>query len=394
MDRKTDPGPSKALMSSGLQFDLVDDSQESQLRALLRETPLGGAIQATLRREPSYFDGAVVEGPFHQVLAARRGQSDSDASDSIVSNSIVAMATRSVRMRYVSGIATPVGYLGGLRIRESARKGLIIARGFQKLRQLHEDGRTDFYLTTVTEGNTAAIEALTKGRAGLPSYHELGRYCTFILPTHSWKVPRRDPTLQIRPLQEKELSELVAFLNREGQSRLFFPVLNEHDFLQQTSTYRDLSLEQILCARRDGRIVGTLAAWDQSAFKQSHVERYTGHWRWSRHLYNPLARCLRLPSFPAPGDRLRNVMLALPVIENSDPAVWQQLLHQVRHLPVAKQNESMALGLFERDPLVPFARRSAVHCYETRLYVVSWSPEKVQPEQFNGRNVYLELGCL
>jgi hypothetical protein len=87
-------------------------------------------------------------------------------------------------------------------------------------------------------------------------------------------------------------------------------------------------------------------------------------------------------------------MLALPVIENSDPAVWQQLLHQVRHLPVAKQNESMALGLFERDPLVPFARRSAVHCYETRLYVVSWSPEKVQPEQFNGRNVYLELGCL
>ena len=246
----------------------------------------------------------------------------------------------------------------------------------------------------MTEGNTAAIDALTKGRAGLPNYHELGRYFTFILPTHSWQVPRRDPTLQVRPLQEKELPELVAFLNREGQSRLFFPVLYEHDFLQQTSTYRDLSLEQVLCAWRDGRIVGTLAAWDQSAFKQSHVERYTGHWRWSRHLYNPLARCLRLPRFPAPGDRMRNVMLAMPVIENSDPAVWQQLLYAVRHLPVTKQNDSLALGLFERDPLVPKARQSAVHCYETRLYVVSWAPEKVQPEQFNGRNVYLELGCL
>jgi hypothetical protein len=394
MDRKADPGPSKAIASFGLHFDLVDESEESQLRALLRETPLGGAIQATLRREPSYFDGAVVEGPFHQVLAARKGQPDSVASDSIVSNSIVAMATRSVRMRYANGIATPVGYLGGLRIIESARKGLVIARGFQKLRELHEDGRTDFYLTTVTEGNTAAIEVLTKERAGLPNYHELGRYFTFILPTHSWKVPRQDPTLQIRPLQEKELPELVAFLDREGQSRLFFPVLNEHDFLTKTSTYRDLSLEQILCAWRDGRMVGTLAAWDQSAFKQSHIECYTGHWRWSRHFYNPLARCLRLPRFPAPGDRLHNVMLALPVIENSDPAVWQQLLHAVRHLPVTKQNDSLALGLFERDPLAPFARRSAAHCYETRLYVVSWTPEKVQPEQFNGRNVYLELGCL
>ena len=394
MDRKTDLGPANAIACSGLQFDLVDDSQESQLRALLRETPLGGAIEATLRREPRYFDGAVVEGPFHQVLAARRVQSDSEASYSEVSDFMVAMATRSVRMRYVNGIATPVGYLGGLRIRESARKGLSIARGFQKFRHLHEDGRTDFYLTTVTEGNTAAIEALTKGRAGLPNYHELGRYFTFILPTHSWQVPPRDPTLQIRILQENELSEFFAFLNHEGQSRLFFPVLDEHDFLQQTSTYRDLSLEQILCAWRDGRIVGTLAAWDQSAFKQSHVERYTGHWRWSRHLYNPLARCLRLPRFPAPGDRLRNVMLALPVVENSDPAMWQQLLQQVRHLPVTKQNDSLAMGLFERDPLVPFARRSAVHCYETRLFMVSWAPEKVQPEQFNGRNVYLELGCL
>ncbi len=389
MDRKTDPGPSEAIASSGLHFELVDDSEESQLRALLRETPLGGDIEATLRREPRYFDGSVVEGPFHQVLAARRGQQDSGGSEPIV-----AMATRSVRMRYVGGIATPVGYLGGLRIRESARKGLVIARGFQKLRELHEDGRTDFYLTTVTEGNTAAIEALTKGRAGLPSYHELGRYFTFILPTHSLKVPHRDPTLQIRSLQENELPELVRFLNREGKSRLFFPVLDERDFLTKASTYRDLSLDQILCAWRAGRIVGTLAAWDQSAFKQSHVERYTGHWRWSRLFYNPLAKCLRLPQFPAPGDRLRNVMLALPVIENSDPAVWQPLLHQVQQLPVTKRNDSLALGLFERDPLVPFVRRSAVHCYETRLYVVSWAPEKVQPEQFDGRNVYLELGCL
>lgn len=389
MDRKTDPGPAKAIASSDLHFDLVDDSEESQLRKLLRDTPLGGDIEATLRREPHYFDGMVVEGPFHQVLAARRGQSDSAAS-----NPIVAMATRSVRMRYINGHSTPVGYLGGLRIRESARKGLVIARGFQKLKQLHEDGRTDFYLTTVTEGNTAAIEALTKGRAGLPNYHELGRYFTMILPTHTWNVPHRDSTLQIRPLQENELPEFVAFLNREGQSRLFFPVLDECDFLKKTSTYRDLSLEQILCAWRNGRITGTLAAWDQSAFKQSHVERYTGHWRWSRHLYNPLARCLCLPRFPAPGDRLRNVILALPVIENSDPAVWQQLLHQVRQLSVTKQNDSLALGLFEHDPLVPIARRSVVHCYKTRLYVVSWTPEKVKPQQFNGRNVYLELGCL
>lgn len=385
MDRKTDPGLPDAMKTEGsLRFELVDSREESHLRSLVRETPLGGAIETTLRREPHYFDGAVVEGTFHQVLAARAGKSES----------IVAMATRSVRTRFVDGVSTPVGYLGGLRVRQEARNGLILARGFQKLKQLHEDGHTDFYLTTVTEGNTAAVDALTKRRAGLPDYHELGRYLTFILPTISWKSSQLNPDVEISTLTKSELPELIAFANREGRSRLFFPALETHDFLLESSTYRDLPLDQILCARRNGRIVGTLAAWDQSAFKQSFIERYHGHWRWSRHIYNLAARWLRLPRFPRSGERLRHVMLALPIIENCDETVWQGLLQQVRQLPVVKEHDSLALGLFELDPLVPFVRRSAVYCYETCLYVVTWEPNKVQPERFDGRNVYLELGCL
>ena len=376
--------------AGSLRFELVDSNEESQLRALVRETSLGGAIETTLRREPHYFHGTVVEGPFHQVLAARSGA----ASGSNEAMAIVAMATRSVRNRFVDGIKIPVGYLGGLRVRESARKGLVLARGFQKLRELHEDGRADFYLTTITDGNSAALDALTKGRAGLPDYHELGRYLTFILPAQTWKTVRPTSAFSIRSPTEAELPELVAFLNREGQSRLFFPALEANDFLQTTSTFRDLRLNQILCAWRDGRIVGTLAGWDQSAFKQSHVERYCGHWNWTRHAYNVAARCLHWPQFPRPGAALRNVMLALPVIENSDEAVWLQLLHHIRQLPVAKQNASLALGLFERDPLVPLARRASVYCYETRVYVVSWNPDQVQPARFSGRNIYLELGCL
>jgi hypothetical protein len=385
MDRQIDSGLPEAMKNAGpLRFELVDSREESHLRALVRATPLGGAIETTLRREPDYFHGAVVEGPFHQVLAARSGASDE----------IVAMATRSVRNRFVDGAEMPVGYLGGLRVREDARKGLVLARGFQKLRQMHEDGRTDFYLTTVTYGNTAAVDALTKRRAGLPDYHELGRYLTFILPTHCWKTAPPVPSLSIRSPSESELPELVSFLNQEGQHRLFFPALEVDDFLQKTSTYRDLRLDQIFCAWRDDRIVGTLAGWDQSAFKQSHIERYHGHWKWSRHVYNLAARCLHLPRFPRPGDALRNVMLALPVIQNSDEAVWRALLHKIRTLPVVKQNDSLALGLFELDPLVPLVRRVSVHCYETRVYVVSWDPDQVQPQRFNGRNVYLELGCL
>ena len=375
-----------ATMTRGhrLVFNLADHNDEAELRALVRETPLGGAIETTLRREPDYFDGAAVEGPFHQVIAARAGEA----------GPIVGMATRSVRMRYVDGEPLPVGYLGGLRLHPDVRNGLVLARGFRKLREIHEDGRTDFYLTTVTEGNRVAIESLTRGRVGLPTYHELGRYLTFMLPTRSWRMPQAVAGLTVRPLAATELPQMLTFLNNEGSERTFFPYLTTDDFVGAGSTYRGLSFEHILCAWRDGKIVGTLAGWDQLSFKQSIVERYHGHWKWSRHLYNLLARCAGLPRFPRPGDRLRSLTLALPVVADSDRVVWQALLREVRQLPVTRRNDSLALGLFERDPLVPFARRSSVYCYRTRLFIVCRDRDRVLPERFDGRNVYLELGCL
>lgn len=385
MDRGTDSRAALTVTRCGrLVFDLAGPDDEAELRALVRTTPLGGAIETTLRREPNYFDGASVEGPFHQVIAARAG----------ATLPIVGMATRSVRMRYVDGELLPVGYLGGLRLREDVRSGLVLARGFHKLRQLHEDGRTEFYLTTVTEGNRAAIEALTRGRAGLPEYHELGRYLTFILPTRSWRTPPSTAGLSVRSLTTSELPQLLTFLNREGRERQFFPCLTADDFLGLASTYRELPFKQIICAWRDGQIVGTLAGWDQSAFKQSIIERYNGNWKWGRHIYNLFARGAGLPRFPRPGDRLRSLMLALPVVSSADHDVWRALLEEVRQLPVTRRNDSLAIGLFERDPLVPFVRRAAVHCYRTRLFIVCWDSDRVHPERFDGQNVYLELGCL
>ncbi len=365
-------------------FQLAFREDEADLRALVRDTPVGGAIETTLRREPNYFDGATVEGPLHQVLAVREG----------AGGPIVGMATRSVRLRFVDGQPTPVGYLGGLRLRPDIRKGLVLARGFQALRTLHADGQTDFYLTTVTEGNVAAIESLTPGRAGLPHYHPLGRYLTYMLPAKSLFSSRMDRTLRVRTLTASDLPELVNFLNAQGRSRLFFPCLSETDFCGADATYRDLAPEQIVGAWRGGRLVGCLAAWDQSRYKQSVVERYHGVWKWSRHVYNGFARFARWPCFPAPGGQLRHVTLALPVVGEGDDAVWWSLLAAVRDLPVVRRSECLALGLFERDPLVPLARRSAIYCYVTRLFVVSWDSSRVQPQRFDGRNVCLELGCL
>lgn len=388
---------------SRFRFELADERDEAGLRELARRIPLPGKVEVTLRREPDFFAGASVEGPFHQVIVVR---------DRSRHERIVAMASRSVRDRFVDGRPLPVGYLGSLRLLPEVRGGRILVRGFRELRRLHEDVRAGFYLTTVTEENGAALDVLTHRRAGLPDYHFLGRYFTFVLPVSrnrrtGFQPVRNSGTGQvgnlsydvaIRPLFQTELPQLVEFLQRTGRDRAFFPIYGTDDFDGPAATFRDLDTTQILTAWRGSKLVGTLALWDQSAFRQAVVERYSWPLNWLRSPYNFWNRWLGRPQFPLPGEPLPNITLALPLVADQNPETNQktfgELLREARQLAAGGGQSCLTLGLFERDPLVPLARRLAVHSYVTRVYVVSWEPDVVRPQQFENHNLYLELGCL
>jgi hypothetical protein len=365
--------------------EIANETDEADLRVLMRTTPMTGSIEVTLRREPNFFDAASVEGPFHQVLIARETST----------RRIVGMGSRSVRLRWVDGHPLPVGYLGGLRLLPEARHKTLLMRGYRELARLHGDGRADFYLTTIAEGNRPAMSALTGMRAGLPVYHDLGRYFTFVLPLHRRVSVRPDSDLHIRPLDQPDLPRFVEFLNTWGRDRLFFPCLASDDFGSGATTFRDLALDRVLCAWRGDQLVGALAAWDQSSFRQTVVERYTGIVRWWKPFHNLYAAARGLPRFPTPGSQLRNLTLALPITDDDSGTLMLKLLAalQQRHRSTAAA-DSLLLGLFERDPLVKAVRPLALHAYVTRVFVVTWDPATVRPERFNGRNLYLELGCL
>jgi hypothetical protein len=365
-------------------IDVATEADDAELRLLLRTTPMTGSIQVTLRREPSFFDAAAVEGPFHQVLIARETST----------RRVVGMGSRSVRLRWVDGRPEPVGYLGGLRLLPEARHATLLMRGYRELARLHRDGRTAFYLTTIAEGNRPAISALTGARAGLPAYHDLGRYLTFVLPIRPSVPVRSIPEGRIGPLAHQEVPRFVEFLNTCGRDRLFFPCLDAGDFGSGATTFRALALDRVLCAWRGDQLVGTLAAWDQSSFRQTVVERYAGIVRWWKPFHNLYASMRGWPRFPAPGTPLRNLILALPVVHDGSPTLFLNLLAGIQRLHRSTTADSLLLGLFERDPLVTAVRPLALHTYVTRVFLVTWDHATVKPERYCGRNLYLELGCL
>lgn len=365
-------------------FELATPADDADLRHILAATPMAGTVALAFRREPSFFAAASVEGRVRQVVAAR----------DVEAGRLVGFGCRCVRTLYVNGVPREIGYLSTLRLLPEHRNRGLVARGYAFFRNLHRDGLAPLYLTTIADGNDVALRLLTSGRAGLPTYHFAGEYHTLAIP------PRGDPArgdpgrtaarLHVRPATPEDLPRLLNFWSAEGPHRQFFPRLTAEDFADG-GLFHGLKAEAIFVATHHGELVGTLAVWDQSAFRQTVVHGYQGALRWLRPLYNAWARCRSQPILPAPGQPFAYVTGALPVVKHDNADVLAALIGEA-----ARRNgdRHLLIGLHGEDPLLPSLRRLAAADYATRLYLVCWDDGEPLRQSLDGRVPYLELGTL
>lgn len=371
---------------SRYQFELATAADDAQLRQIVAATPMDGKISVSFRREPSYFEAAVVDGGFRQIVICR------DQAQ----NRIAGFGTRSVRKMYLNGRSTPIGYLSNLRALPEYRGMGLVARGYAYFHRLHADGRTKLYLTTIAEGNDRALSTMTSGRAGLPSYHFAGTYHTIVIPLarrlrHPNCVPR---SILVRAATSDDLEAVLSLFNTIGPTRQFFPHYQADEFFNAQRTFRDLRPSDLLLAFREGRLVGTLAGWDQHRFRQSVVEGYSSWLDWALPLYNIWARIRGLPKLPKPGESFRYLIGALPVVMDNDLQVFETLVQSLMARSADGTYDYLLIGLHDSDPLFPIAKKYAVESYLTRLYLVVWDDDDDFRKQLDGRPLYLELGCL
>jgi hypothetical protein len=372
---------------SQYRFELAtpaDWTADADLRHILAETPMDGPITVSFRREPSYFQAAVVDGPFRQVVAAR----------DMETGHYVGFGSRAVRELYANGRPANVGYLSLLRLLAEHRNQGLVARGYVMFRKLHADGKAPLYVTTISESNTVALTTLTSGRAGLPAYHFAGRYHTVIIGARRrWPV-QATGDISVRPANIDDWPAILAFLNREGPRRQFFPVLGASDFFTAEGAYLDLRPEEVLLAERGGVIVGTLAGWDQSGFKQTVVHGYRWPLNWLRPLVNVVSWLRGQPLLPKPGRAFGYLTAALPVVANDDAGVFRALLDRLLARTAAGPWPALLVGLHEADPLLAVLSAYRPVRYITNLYLVCWADGDEMRTSLDGRPPYLELGTL
>lgn len=368
-------------------FDLATPADDRQLGEVLAATPMDGQISVVFARHPSYFGAAAVDGRTVQVGVARDN----------LAGRIVGMGSRAISMRYVNGRPISVGYLSGLRLLPEYRgQAKLLARGYRFLRELHGDRAAAFYLTTITADNDAALNVLASGRAGLPVYHPCGNYHTLPLSTSripTIGTPNGNP-VEVRQATMADRDAILRFLNEHGPSRAFFPVYEARDLFTDGGLLQGLACQDVLLACRGPDIVGTLACWDQSDFKQIRIHRYRGWLRSARPLYNAWAVLRRRATLPTVGSTLRVRLAAIPVVRDDDPDVFRRLLILMLRQMADRGERLLLVGMHEADPLLPVAQQYAGRAYITRLFIVYWPDEVADVSNLTRRVPYLELGAL
>lgn len=354
-----------------MKFILADKSHDAQLREILCASTMPGHIQITYEREPDFFQGLETQGSFNQVIAAEED------------GKILGFGCRSIRPMFINGEAVDFGYISGLRSSPEAKQKMGVPRGYREFRKQHADGRCPGYITTIIDGNDAAVATLTQGRAGLPFYNDLGTCFTYAIALKKRCQHPPHTNITTRFAKPGEDSIVINLLNGFGRQYQFFPALTETDF--GTPLLRDLPVTQFLIAEQSGIPCGTAAVWDTAKFKQHRIKKYSPLLQLAKPVLNNGLKLAGYAPLPKPGDQINSAYLCFKAAKNNRADILQTLLHDAcRHLCQTGYSHCIT-GFHCTDPAASILSTYPTTLYRSRLFFVGWKDDLAAFGNLDGR---------
>ncbi len=343
-----------------VRFALARPEMDCSIRSLLRDNPLGGAIQVSFEREPDYFHGENIVGIDRTVIAMQN-------------ETVVCMGKCSTHDRWVNGRVLPVGYLGELRLDRRAQGRFDILRaGYDFFRATQSENPAACYFTSIATDNLRARSLLERGARGLPRYRFLTDFVTLLIP-----VRRRSPAslphgLCLASGKDVPIERLVAFLNEQGSRHLLATAWSPEVLLGLAR--HGLPSERIAVMLHGSRIVACTGVWDQRSFRQTVVRGYRPLLARIRPLLNVVAQLTRTARLPAVGTVVPQAFLSPFACEPGFETAIPPLIEAAFALASPLGAELVTLGLNALDPRLKLIRRRyRPREYQTRLYQVGWA---------------------
>ena len=361
-------------------FARATRDDEPEIRALVGELAMPGAVSVRFEREPDYFLGTTIQGDPCHVLIARH-EPDGE---------LAAVMVRAERRVFLDGTEARVAYIGQIRIAPHFQGRWLMQRATLEVAQLHD--RSIPYLGVIASDNPVALGTIAGRRPpGAPAVARVARLRSIAFVLHDrWNTI--GAALPVEWGKPEKLEEMAEFLRAYGPRRQLSPVI-EREHLTDGRTYRGLRLEDVSIVRRDGDIAGVLGSWDQSGYKQEIVAGYDARLRRLRPSYDVLARLLGARPLPRPGDPIRTAFGCLRCLADDDPDVLGALLTAARERARRQRQSFLMVAFDERDPLLRGLGRTPHVTYRSDVFLGSFSSEDVGAT-LDDRPACIEIGTL
>jgi hypothetical protein len=201
--------------------------------------------------------------------------------------------------------------------------------------------------------------------------------------------------LEVRLVYRDHLPQVLQCLARNGLRNQFAAVWSESELEPRVASEEI----QLIVAKRHERVVGCIAVWDQSAYKQAIVRGYDPKLARWRGWINRLSAFTRMPRLPEPGKQLNTAYLSHLAVDDDDPQVFTALLAAAVNPGDAWHDDGgrgyFVLGLAEGNALrSAIPRRLRRHTYHTNLYAVHWDDGRDAVEALDGRPCHPEVALL
>lgn len=317
----------------GLEIRTLEDVAGEVLLEINRACPIEADFTLLFDRAPDFYAWPrAVFDDFRYSGAFQNGE--------LVGYSMVAW-----RRGLADGEYRTCVYGGDMRVVPKAR-GLGIGRALAQAgrESCPEDTAAGFAI--VKEGNTPATRLVNKpGWVGaaieptrLPS---LVAYNVFAL-----RAPATVSSLRVRPAEPADLEPLAELSRRAAAGRLFAPETTPESLAELRQ-----KVDRLWVAERAGRIVGGVAAWEQTPLRQTRVLRFSAVGKLLRLAYAGAAKLVGGAPAPSAGEVLRSLTLTHLAIEERAPEVLAALVAQGVHEARARGAHLVSLALHAEDPL-------------------------------------------
>ena len=321
----------------------VRDAEPSDNDALIEiaaACPMEGDIGLAMTRAPDFFQLNRLEGTSWRVGVAE------------VDGRVVGCVMAAERRAYLHGVERTTLYTGDLKVHPTMRRaGIADVLSEWSRCALAEMGGTDAPILLTILGGNRAMERRTIGRGRVPRFERFATIRAYSIPL---LVPRRRSTssFRISRATASDIEEMIELWRRVAPSRQFAPVLTPEGLGEWIASAPGLEISDFRLARNStGRLVGFLAWWDQSSFKQLRVTRYSARLGVARAILNGIAGLTNGVKLPSAGDWLRYRTAVHVCVPFERPDVLRALVYSSYGELRAARYGFATIGLDVRDPL-------------------------------------------